>query len=95
MYNLTTGNTCLRNLVCQHCANQALELDKPPTARFAKSNGVARCLICRETRANAALLNPGAAYLPNFNLMEVMDLLGLGGSCRKCNLEFESQVRVV
>ena len=41
-----------------------------------------RCFICRDTKANAQQLTPVKAYHINQNIMEVMDLMGMGATCR-------------
>eukprot|EP00798_Chlamydomonas_sp_ICE-L_P027611 gene27611-7248_t len=85
------GNTCLRGVMCQHCANQAFEFQKPAEKRFVMNKGMVRCLICRETKSNARQLIPSTAYHLNQNVMEVMDILGFGGHCRCCDEKFQSQ----
>ncbi len=78
------GASCLRSPVCAHCANAALQLTKPGGQRFmdAKPPGAARCIICRETCVDASRLTPDLAYCVLSALMDVMDVLRLGGSCR-------------
>eukprot|EP00955_Chlamydomonas_euryale_P108764 365874-Chlamydomonas_euryale.AAC.14 len=44
------NQTCLRGVLCQHCANKTLQLDVSPGCRFAESGGAARCIICRSTQ---------------------------------------------
>lgn len=79
---LPTDSTCLRSVLCLHCANDALQLGQPPPARFRDSGGFSHCLICRETRVDARLLTPDSAYLLNHNVLAVMDALGMGATCR-------------
>lgn len=78
------GGTCLRAPLCMHCANAALQLEKPPGQRFLSAHppGSVVCLICRETRVDARMLAPETAYAVNHVLMDAMDLLQLPGSCR-------------
>lgn len=85
------GQTCFRSLVCQHCANLALQLHKPASSRFVHTQGQVRCLICRETAVDAVQLVPARAYSLNYNIMEVMDLLKVQSTCRKCSIHLDSQ----
>ncbi|GFR53282.1 hypothetical protein Agub_g16080, partial [Astrephomene gubernaculifera] len=92
----SAGSTCLRAVLCTHCANEALQLHRPPGERFQSTNGLASCLICRSTRVDARLLSPDSAYLSNHNVMAVMDALGMGGTCRHCpGLSFPSQTALL
>lgn len=83
------NSTCLRGNLCQHCANEALQLDRPPAERFPEEGGRARCLICRLTTVDARALTPVRAYHVNHVLMDVMDSLDLGAACRwACQREY-------
>lgn len=73
---------CLRTLVCQQCANRALQLDVPTGKRFVDAHGMARCLVCRETQVVASQLGPDRAYSINYNVMDLMDILGVQATCR-------------
>ncbi|KAG1669682.1 hypothetical protein FOA52_002066 [Chlamydomonas sp. UWO 241] len=87
------NGTCLRSALCQHCANDVLQLNRAPAERFAGEGegGRARCLICRETSVRAAKLTPLRAYYVNHPLMDAMDKLALGAYCQKCDSEFPGQ----
>ncbi|EFJ40553.1 hypothetical protein VOLCADRAFT_119942 [Volvox carteri f. nagariensis] len=87
----SNNSTCLRSVLCLHCANDALHLGRPPPSRFPDSGGFAHCLICRETRVDARMLTPDNAYLVNHNVAAIMDALGLGAVCRRCDEDHESQ----
>lgn len=78
------GGGCLRNLVCAHCANTALQLDRAPGCRFpdAAPPGSTTCLICRDTRVDARTLTPASAYALNHNVMAIADALGMQAECR-------------
>ena len=76
------NQTCLRQSLCQHCANEALQLAKAPKERFTESGGLARCIICRETSVDTTKLGLPAAYCVNHGLMDVMDGLGMSAECR-------------
>jgi hypothetical protein len=65
-----------------HCANDALQLGRPPLARFRDTGGFAHCFICRETRVDARMLTPDNAYTLNHNVMAIMDALSMGATCR-------------
>jgi hypothetical protein len=54
----------MRGLMCQHCANQSLQLQLPPNERHSDRDGWVVCLICRTTRAKAALLHPETVSHP-------------------------------
>lgn len=76
----------MRGLLCQHCANQSLQLHLHPSARHTDTDGFVACMICRTTRTKAALLHPETAYRLNTNVMELQDCLATPAECRACEL---------
>lgn len=82
---------CLRSAVCAHCANDLLQLAKPPSQRFPATRGLAACPACHEASVDARRLTPVGAYALNHSLMGIVDLSGLPALCRPCGQGFASQ----
>lgn len=61
------------------CANETLQLARPPAERFPATRGLAHYIICRETSVDSTRLGLAAAYTVNHTLMDAMDCLGLAG----------------
>lgn len=74
------NNTCLRGVLCQHCANDGLQLNRPASERFSEERGRVRCMICRHTAVDSRQLTPVKAYAVNHALMDVMDAVDIGAT---------------